>query len=112
MIDKEPPVPKTGLRIVETSRNGEDVTLKLVPENGDVIRWEIEQDPTSASPIVKDLGAFRTNEMSLSFICEDSTGKHEVGEVKTWTNKVEVQYNFLMMLTELSAVNLRQLTPR
>ena len=94
MIDKEPPVPKTGLRIVETSRNGEDVTLKLVPENGDVIRWEIEQDPTSASPIVKDLGAFRTNEMSLSFICEDSTGKYEVGEVKTWTNKVEVQYNF------------------
>lgn len=94
MIDKEPPAPKTSLIVREISRADKFVVLKLIPENGDIIRWEVEQDATSVSPIVKDIGAFRTDEMGLSFICEDSTGKHETGDTVEWRNRVTVKYDF------------------
>ena len=94
MLDKEPPVPETGLIVREISRDGEFVTLKLIPENGDIIHWEVEGKATIASSVVKDIGAFRTNEMGLSFVCEDSTGKHKTGNIVEWKNKVSIKYNF------------------
>lgn len=94
MIDKEPPIPKTSLFIKEIGRDKEYVILKLIPENGDIIHWEVEQNATIASPIVKDINVFKTKEMGLSFICEDSTGKHELGNAVEWRNNVTVKHRF------------------
>lgn len=94
MIDKEPPIPKTSVLVKEIDRKGEFVTLKLIPENGDIIHWEIEQNATIASPIVENISAFKTKEIGLSFICEDSTGKHELGDAVEWKNNIVIKHRF------------------
>ena len=96
MVDKNPPVPKTSVNIREVSRSLTDhnVTLRLKPENGDEIHYEIGQDATDASAVGKDLGAFVTDEVVLSFLCVDTKGKHETGEPVQWVNPVTVQYGF------------------
>lgn len=95
MLDKEPPEPKTEVSVREIN-HGDDgyVTLKIIPQNGDTVHWEIEDDATIASAVVKDVAAFRTNEIKVAFICEDSSGKHEVGDNCYWYNNISVQYRF------------------
>ena len=96
MVDKEPPEPKTSVNVKEVSRSLYDgkVTLRIKPENGDEVHWEIDQTATEASSVVKDKDAFITDEIVLSFVCIDTTGKHETGDPVQWINKVDVQYDF------------------
>ena len=95
MVDKNPPVPKTSVNIKEVSRSLDNkVTLKLKPENGNEIHYEIGQDATEASAIVKDTGAFVTDEVVLSFLCIDTKGGHETGDPVRWENPITVQYDF------------------
>ena len=96
MVDKEPPVPKTSVNVKEVSRSLMDnkVTLRLKPENGDEIHWEVDQDATASSSLVKDNSAFITDEVVVSFVCVDSTGKHETGDPVKWINPVTVQYRY------------------
>ena len=93
-IDKEPPAPATSVNVIEINRDNEtgEVTLKIVPTNGDVVYYEVDDDATTASAQVKDFSAFRTNELKLSFLCVDSTGKNETGEQYKWSNKVAIKY--------------------
>lgn len=94
-LDKEPPKPETGVLIREVFRNEEDgeVTLKLTPQNGDVVYYEINGDATTASLPVTNINEFKTKELSLSFLCVDSTGGHDTGSLVYWRNKVRVQYD-------------------
>lgn len=93
-LDKEPPAPSTSVNVIELNRDNEtgEVTLKIVPTNGDVVFYEIDDEATIASAQVRDFGSFRTKELKLSFICVDSTGKNETGEQFKWTNKVSIKY--------------------
>lgn len=93
-LDKEPPKPETGVLVREVHRNDEDgvITLKLIPQNGDTIYYEINGDATTASLKVSNHNEFKTNELSLSFLCVDSTGEHNRGSLEYWKNKVIIQY--------------------
>ncbi len=93
-IDKEPQAPETSLSVREVYEDEEtgEVTLKLIPQNGDTVYYEIEQDATEASLKVKDLNNFRTKQLKLSFLCVDSKGKNTTGEPVTWTRDIKLKY--------------------
>lgn len=94
-LDKEPPKPETSILVREVYRNEDtgEVTLKLTPQNGDKVYYEINGDATPASLEVKNLNEFKTSELSLSFLCVDSSGEHDTGSLVYWKNKVRVQYD-------------------
>jgi hypothetical protein len=94
-IDKEPPPPETSVTLREVFRNNAtgEVTLKITPENGDTVYYEINGIPTEASLKVENLKDFKTKELKLFFICVDSRRKNKTGQVCEWKNKVEVKYN-------------------
>ncbi len=93
-IDKEPPAPETSLTVIQIheDENTGEVTLKLVPENGDTIYYEIGQVATKSSLKIEDIENFKTNELKLSFLCVDSKGKHETGAPVEWTKDVKLKY--------------------
>ena len=93
-IDKEPPPPTTSVSVNEVSRNEEtgEVTLKIIPHNGDRIHYEIEQPATEASQKVANPNDFKTKELKLSFICVDSKEKNKTGEPAEWQNKIKLKY--------------------
>lgn len=93
-IDKEPPAPETSLTVIEIHEDEKtgEVTLKLVPENGDSIYYEIGQVATKSSLKIEDINNFKTKELKLSFLCVDSKGKHETGDPVEWTKDVKVKY--------------------
>lgn len=93
-LDKEPPAPETAIHVREVFRNEEtgEVTLKLTPQNGDKVYYEINGDATTSSTEVSSINDFRTTELALSFLCVDSSGKHVTGQLAYWKNNVKVQY--------------------
>lgn len=93
-IDKEPPAPETSLTVIQfhEDENTGEVTLKLVPENGDTIYYEIGQVATKFSLKIEDIENFKTKELKLSFLCVDSKGKHETGAPVEWTKDVKLKY--------------------
>lgn len=94
-LDKEPPKPETSVLVREVYRNDDtgEATLKLTPQNGDKVYYEINGDATPASLEVKNFNEFKTTELALSFLCVDSTGEHDTGSSVYWKNKIKVQYN-------------------
>lgn len=94
-IDKEPPAPETAVNVREAFRDEQtgEVTLKITPQNGDKVYYEINGDATTGSSEVPDLNAFKTTELALTFLCVDSTGKHTTGALTRWENNVQLQYN-------------------
>lgn len=93
-IDKEPPALETSLTVIEIHEDEKtgEVTLKLVPENGDSIYYEIGQVATKSSLKIEDINNFKTKELKLSFLCVDSKGRHETGDPVEWTKDVKVKY--------------------
>ncbi|QHQ63291.1 DUF499 domain-containing protein [Anaerocolumna sedimenticola] len=96
IVDKEPPLPETTVSVRELYRESEtgDVTLKIIPKNGDIVYYEINQPATTASSKVNKLDEFKTDELKLSFLCVDSTEKHPLGLSIEWTKSVHLQYRF------------------
>ncbi|MBT2667307.1 DUF499 domain-containing protein [Bacillus sp. ISL-4] len=94
-LDKEPPAPETSVNVREAYRDEEtgEVTLKVTPQNGDKVYFEINGDATVASCEVDKLNEFKTSELALSFLCVDSSGKHDTGTLTYWKNDVKLQYN-------------------
>lgn len=94
-LDKEPPVPETSVLVRENFRNDDtgEVTLKIIPQNGDKVYYEIEGEATTASLDIKNLNEFKTTELSLSFLCVDSNGKHNTGSIVYWKNNIKLQYS-------------------
>ena len=93
-IEKGPfPPPPTSVQIREVNRDEEtgEVTLRVNPLHGDTVHWEVGEKVTTASSTV-DLGeTFSTKDMKLSFLCVDSKGKAETGNVFLWQNRVTVR---------------------
>lgn len=95
MVDKNPPLPVTSLSVRSIYKNSDtgEVTLKINPLNGNEVHYEIGGVATSASEIVKNTYEFKTKDLKLSFICVDSTKKHETGDAIPWKNDlVEIKY--------------------
>lgn len=93
-LDKEPPAPETSVIVRVVNRNDEtgEVTLKITPQNGDKVYYEINGDATVGSSEVSNLNEFKTSELALSFLCVDSSGKHATGALTYWKNDVRLQY--------------------
>lgn len=93
-IDKEPPAPETTLQVREIfeDENTGEVTLKLQPIHGDIIYYDIGQDATPSSMKVENIESFKTKELKLSFLCEDSKGENDLGDPVEWIKDVKVKY--------------------
>jgi hypothetical protein len=93
-IDKEPPAPETSLTVREIyeDENTGEVTLKIIPQYGDEIYYEIGQEATKSSLKIKDIHNFKTKELKLSFLCVDSKGNSPTGKPIEWTRNVKVKY--------------------
>jgi hypothetical protein len=93
-VDKGPfPKEKTNVLIQQLRYNEEtgEAVLRLTPQYGDKIYYEINGPATSASNLVENPNEFKTKELKLSFACIDSTGEHETGEPVYWTNKITIK---------------------
>jgi len=96
-IEKGPfPKEKTSVIVQEISRDEEtgEATLKIIPQYGDKIYYEIDAPATTGSQEVTNLNSFRTKELRLTFLCVDSSGEHETGEAVEWKNKITLKYDF------------------
>lgn len=93
-LDKEPPAPETSVfvREIGEDKNTGEVILKIIPQNGDTVHYEINGDATEASMVVEDLNNFKTKELKLSFLCVDSKGKNTTGAIEYWTRKINLQH--------------------
>ena len=94
-VEKGPfPPPSTEVRIQRLQRNDDtgEVMLRITPVNGDTVYYEIGAEATTASEQVKDLKEFKTKELEISFLCTDSTNKHQTGERFTWKNDITLKY--------------------
>ena len=96
MVDKQPPLPESTIAVREIFADPDtgETTLKIIPKNGDTIYYEINQDATTGSSKVDKPDEFKTDEIRLSFLCVDSTGKHPQGATYTWTKDVKIRYRF------------------
>jgi hypothetical protein len=93
-LDKEPPAPETSVFVREIGEDKDtgEVTLKIIPQNGDIVHYEINGDATEASMVVEDINNFKTKELKLSFLCVDGKGKNTTGPVEYWTRKISLQH--------------------
>jgi len=93
-VEKGPfPPPVTGVQIQERHRdeNTGEVTLTLTPVHGDQLFYEINDPATTASLPVTGARAFKTAELVVSFLCVDSSGKHQSGDPATWRNRITIK---------------------
>ncbi len=94
-IEKPPfPKEKTGVLVQRQHRDDDtgEVTLKITPQYGDQIYYEIGAPATTASNRVENINQFKTRELRLAFLCVDSTGEHETGEPEEWQNTITLKY--------------------
>ncbi|TGK06545.1 DUF499 domain-containing protein [Leptospira fletcheri] len=95
-INKGPfPPPETSVTWSEIQRDDftGEVTLRLQPLNGDKIYYDYHGDPTTASHQIANINEFRTAELSVRFLCIDSSGKSPAGSVVIWRNKIKLKYD-------------------
>ena len=89
--------PKTEVTVQEISRDSKTgiVVLNITPRYGDRVHVEFNGNPASpASQICDDTNRYETSDMKLSFLVSDSTGKSQVGELYTWTNRIEIKHEW------------------
>ncbi len=99
-VEKGPfPPPKTEVQVRLLSRDDKtgEAFLKITPINGDIVYYEIgDAVPTTGSLKVSDAEGgynnFRTQELKLTFLCIDSTDKHDCGDSVSWKNTLAVKY--------------------
>lgn len=111
-VNKGPfPPPETEVRIQRISRDDTtgEVTLRLTPVHGNTIYYEMGgSDPSSSSSKVENLDTFRTKDLSITFVCEDSGGAHKRGKVETWKNTITLKHRVYQQdddwMVELQAV--------
>ncbi|GFR36295.1 hypothetical protein TCEA9_21070 [Thermobrachium celere] len=93
-VDKGPfPKEKTNVLIQQIRYDEEtgEAVLRLTPQYGDKIYYEIDGPATSASNLVENPNEFKTKELKLSFVCIDSNGEHETGDPVYWINKITIK---------------------
>jgi hypothetical protein len=95
-IDKGPfPQPQTSVTILDGLRDAEtgEVTLRVTPVNSDTVYYDVGGEATTASAKL-DGATLRTTELRVSFLAVDSTGVHETGPAKEWTNRITLKHRF------------------
>jgi hypothetical protein len=93
-VEKGPfPPPVTSVQIQERHRdeNTGELTLTLTPVYGDQLFYEINAPATSGSLPVSNAKAFKTTELLVSFLCVDSSGKHQTGDAVMWKNRITIK---------------------
>jgi hypothetical protein len=97
-VDKGPfPPPQTSISIREVGRNDDtgEVTLKLSPIHGDTIHYEIGDSKVTTASVVHDhTKVFQTTDLKVSFLCVDSTNRHQTGEPAFYKNKITLKHRF------------------
>ncbi len=96
-IEKGPfPKEKTSLSV--TMKNDEydegDAILKIVPEYGDKVYYEIGGAATEGSLAISDLNNFVTDALDLSFLCADSRSEHPTGDNVLWHRPITIRHKF------------------
>lgn len=95
-IEKPPfPKEKTTVKIKQVYRDDDtgEAILKIIPQYGDKVYYEIGAPATTASNQVDNLNEFKTKELKLYFLCVDSKGEHETGDPVEWKNEITLKYN-------------------
>ena len=84
---------KTSVKVTKWNRDDDtgEVTLKVYPQYGDQVFYDIGSPATPSSARVEDPNAFVTREMEVWFLCVDSTGEHETGDPVPWRNTVTLK---------------------
>jgi len=84
---------KTSVKVTKWNRDDDtgEVTLKVYPQYGDQVYYDIGSPATPSSARVEDPNAFVTREMEVWFLCVDSTGEHETGDPVPWRNTVTLK---------------------
>lgn len=102
IINRTPPKPETQVNIQLLSRNSDtgEANLKITPINGDKVLYELgNSSPSSASMDVAETeggySRFSTSDMHVSFICVDSRGVHEEGNVYCWENTLHLKHEVI-----------------
>jgi hypothetical protein len=93
-IQKNPPKENTAVTVQPTwiDKKKSDVILKIIPKFGDVVHYEFDKEPTTASDKITDFNNWQTDEMIVWFLCVDSSGEHETGKPVKWVNKLTLFY--------------------
>lgn len=81
-VDKGPfPLPHTAVSVRRkyTDESTGEVLLEVIPTHGDVVYFEVGREATNQSQRVTDFSSFRTKELIIHFLCEDSKGQHQTG---------------------------------
>jgi hypothetical protein len=91
-VDRQPPLPKTGIKVQQLSRDDDTgrVKLRITPLNGDTIYWDRHGVATTASQRL-DGNTLESDELELSFLAVDSTNAHETGDAYTWRNTITLK---------------------
>ncbi|MGI8600262.1 MAG: DUF499 domain-containing protein [Chitinophagaceae bacterium] len=94
-IQKNPPKEDTSVTVQPTwsDKNSSEATLKIIPKFGDVVHYEFDQEPTTASDKITDFTNWKTAEMVVYFLCVDSKGQHDTGKSFKWINKLNLRYH-------------------
>lgn len=88
------PKEKTSVLIQVKDQNLETgvTTLRIIPQYGDKVYYEVGSNATTASQLVDDLNNFTTSELKLSFLCVDSSGEHQTGDPVSWQSDVKIKH--------------------
>lgn len=93
-IQKNPPKEDTSVTVQEQwpDKNKSEAVLKIIPKFGDVVHYEFDKEPTTMSDKIDDFNAWKTDEMEVWFLCEDSKGEYATGKPVKWTNRLNLRY--------------------
>lgn len=97
-VEKGPfPKEPTSVSVTVKSENEETnkVTLRLHPRFGDKIYYEVGAAATTSSLKVEDPNNFETAELTVSFLCVDSTSDHPTGEAIEWTRDITIKHKIM-----------------
>jgi hypothetical protein len=97
------PPPKTSVSVREINRNDEtgEVSLKIVPLNGNQVHWEVGNKVTTSSATLDVNNTFISSDMKLAFLCVDSKGLHETGEPCFFQNRVTIKHRFFQDVADI-----------
>ena len=95
-VSKGPfPKPPTSVSVIQLQRKQDgEATLRVRPLHGDVVYYQENATATTSSPRLETFEDLKTTAVSVSFLCVDSTGEHETGELYVWHNQIDVKYQF------------------
>lgn len=79
------------IQIKEHNPEHGTTTLKVIPQFGDKVYYEVGGTATQVSEPVQDLNHFITSELKLSFLCIDSNGEHEPGDALEWKCDIKIK---------------------